>query len=113
MPVWRNERAALAVTFTGAARVPVPPLVAAKKPLAELVLSASVVVPVLVALLPNVSTSWRPSVMLVVAEATAVVGAGVMATLVAAPALIVTVVVPQVAAPFLAVMVGTAAVSSP
>ncbi len=61
----------------------------AKKPLVELELSVSVVVPVLVVALPYWSSSWRPSVMLVVADVVAVVGVGVMRTLVAAPAALV------------------------
>ena len=43
-------------------------MVVAKKPLVELELSVSVVVPVLVVALPYWSSSWRPSVMLVVPE---------------------------------------------
>ena len=101
------------VTVALAPRVPPDPVVVAKKPLVELELSVSVVVPVLVVALPNWSTSWRPSLTLVVADAVAVPGVGVMTTRAGAPGLIVTVVVPQVVAPFLAVMVGVAAVSSP
>ena len=77
------------VTFAVAPRVPPAPLVLAKKPLAEALLSVSVVVPVLVVVLPNWSSSWRPSVMLVVAEALAEVGVGVMTTWVAGPGLLV------------------------
>ena len=101
------------VTFAVAPRVPPAPFVLAKKPLAEALLSVSVVVPVLVVVLPNWSSSWRPSATLVVAEALAEAGVGVMTTWVAVPPVMVTVVVPQVAAPFLAVMVGVATVSSP
>ena len=102
------------VTFAVAPRVPPAPFVLAKKPLAEALLSVSVVVPVLVALLPYWSTSWRPSTTLVVAEALAEPGVGVMTTSPAAPGLMATVAVPQVAAPFLAVMrVEAEAFSSP
>ncbi len=91
-----------------------PPLVAAKKPLAELVLSVSVSgAPVFVVALPYWSSSRRLSATAVVFDAVAVIGAGEMATWVGVPAVIVTVVVPQEVAPFLAVMVGLAAVSSP
>ena len=72
-----------------APRVPLAPLVVAKKPLAEALLSVSVVVPTLVVLLPNWSSSWRPSAMLVVAEALAEAGVGVMTTWVAVPGLLV------------------------
>jgi hypothetical protein len=92
---------------------PVAPLVAAKKSVVGGELRVSVVVPVLVVLFPNWSSSWRPSAMLVVALAVADDGLGVMATWVAVPPVMVTLVVPHEAVPFLAVMVGVAAVSSP
>ena len=48
-----------------------------------------------------------------VVDTPAVAGVGVITTFAGVPAVIVTVVVPQEVAPFLAVMVGLAAVSSP
>jgi hypothetical protein len=77
------------------------------------VLRESVVVPVLVVLFPNWSSSWRASAMLVVLLVDAEDGLGVMATLVAVPAVMVTLVVPHEAVPFLAVMVLVSAASSP
>jgi len=62
-------------------RVPLVPLEVAKKPMADEVLRVSVVVPLLVALFPNWSWSWRLSVTLVVLLAVAEGGLGVMATL--------------------------------
>ena len=82
------------VTFAVAPRVPLWPLVALKKPLAELVLSVSVVVPVLVVLLPNWSLSWSPSAMLVLAETPTEPGVGVMTTWVGVAPMIVSVWVP-------------------
>ena len=71
------------------------------------------VVPVLVVALPNWSSSWKLRATLVVPLADAGDGLGVMATLVAVPAVMVTEVVPHDVAPFLAVMVSVSAASSP
>jgi hypothetical protein len=92
---------------------PLAPLVAAKKFVVGGELRVSVVVPVLVVLFPNWSSSWRPSATLVVLLAVADDGLGVMATWVAVPPVMVTLVVPHVAVPFLAVMVFVSAMVSP
>ena len=65
------------------------PLVVEKKPLAELLLKVSVVVPVLVVALPYWSSSWRPSATSVLFDTVAVPGVGVMATCVGPAAVLV------------------------
>jgi hypothetical protein len=91
---------------------PLAPLVAAKKSVVGGELRVSVVVPVLVVLFPNWSSSWRPSATLVVALAVADDGLGVMATWVAVPAVMVSLWVALASDPE-AVMVGVPAMVSP
>jgi hypothetical protein len=65
---------------------PLAPFVVAKKPWDDEVLKARVVVPLLVVALPNWSSSWRASAVLVVALAGVDEGLGVIAACAAAPA---------------------------
>jgi hypothetical protein len=92
---------------------PLAPFVVAKKPFDDEVLRLKVVVPLLVVGFPNWSSSCRASPVSVVVPAAADDGLGATATWVAAPTETLMVAVPQVVEPFLAVMVGVAAVLSP
>jgi hypothetical protein len=76
------------VTLMVLLREPVPPSVEAKKSVVLGELKVSVVVPLLVVVLPKASSICRLKVTLVVLDAVAEVGLGVMATVEAGPTVI-------------------------